>query len=137
MASIQDRMLRAAKLDVDLYEEVEADRDATGQAMTVVVLSAVAAGIGSLGSGSVSSIVTGTVITLVAWLVWVFLTYLIGTRLLPEPQTSADYGEMLRTIGFASAPGVIRVFGIVPGVGFLFFLVAGIWMLVATVIAVR
>lgn len=137
MASIQDRMLRAAKLDVDLYEEVEADRDATGQALTVVVLSAAAAGIGSLGSGSVSSIVTGTVITLVAWLVWVFLTYLIGTRLLPEPETSADYGEMLRTVGFASAPGVIRIFGIVPGVGFLFFLAAGIWMLVATVIAVR
>ncbi len=137
MASIQDRMLRAAKLDVDLYEEVEADRDATVQAMTVVVLAAVAAGIGSLGSGSVSSIVTVTLIALVSWLVWAFLTYIIGTRLLPEPQTSADYGELLRTIGFASAPGVIRVLGIVPGIGFLVFLVAGIWMLVAMVIAVR
>jgi hypothetical protein len=137
MATIQDRMLRAAKLDVALYEEVEADRDATVQAMTVVVLAAVAAGIGSLGSGSVSSIVTGTIIALVSWLVWAFLTYFIGTRLLPEPQTSADYGELLRTIGFASAPGVIRVFGIVPGVGFLFFLAAGIWMLIAMVIAVR
>ena len=89
MASIQDRMLRAAKLDVDLYEEVEADRDATGQAIAVVALSAVAAGLGSLGSGSVSSIVTGTVINLVAWLIWLFLIYLIGTRLLPEPQTSS------------------------------------------------
>ena len=136
-ASIQERMLRAAKLDVELYEEVEADRDATVQAMTVVVLAAVAAGIGSLGSGSVSSIVTGTLLALVSWLVWAFLTYFIGTRLLPEPQTSADYGELLRTIGFASAPGVIRVFGIIPGVGFLFFLAAGIWMLVAMVIAVR
>ena len=137
MASIQDRMLRAAKLDVELYEEVEADRDATVQAMTVVVLAAVAAGIGSLGSGSVSAIVTGTLIALVGWLVWAFLTYWIGTRLLPEPQTSADYGELLRTIGFASAPGVIRVLGIVPGIGFLVFLAAGIWMLVAMVIAVR
>lgn len=137
MASIQDRMLRAAKLDVELYEEVEADRDATVQAMTVVVLAAVAAGIGSLGSGSVSSIVTGTLIALVGWLVWAFLTYIIGTRLLPEPQTSADYGELLRTIGFASAPGVIRVLGIVPGIGIFVFLAAGIWMLVAMVIAVR
>jgi hypothetical protein len=137
MATIQDRMLRAAKLDVQLYEEVEADQDATMQAMVVVVLAAVAAGIGSLGSGSVSSIVTGTIVALVSWLVWAFLTYFIGTRLLPEPQTRADYGELLRTIGFASAPGVIRVFGIVPGVGFLVFLAAGIWMLIAMVIAVR
>jgi hypothetical protein len=137
MATIQSRMFRAAKLDVRLYEEVEADRDATVQAMIVVVLAAVAAGIGSLGSGSALGIVTGTVVALVGWLVWAFLTYFIGTRLLPEPETSADYGELLRTIGFASAPGLIRVFGIIPGLGVPLFLVAGIWMLVAMVIAVR
>jgi hypothetical protein len=130
-------MFRAAKLDVPLYEEVEADRDATVQAMIVVVLAAVAAGIGSLGSGSALGIVTGTVVALVSWLVWAFLTYFVGTRLLPEPQTSADYGEMLRTIGFASAPGVIRVFGIVPGLAAPLFFIAGIWMLIAMVIAVR
>ena len=137
MASIWDRMFRAAKLDAQLYEEVEADRDATVQAMTVVVLAAVAAGIGSLGSGSALGIVTGTIVALVGWLVWALLTYFIGTRLLPEPQTSADYGELLRTIGFASAPGVIRVLGIVPGLAAPLFLIAGIWMLVAMVIAVR
>ena len=137
MPSIQDRMIRAAKLDVRLYEEVEADRDALGQAMMVVVLSAVAAGIGSLGSGGLLAIVGGTIAALVGWLVWALLTYFIGTRLLPEPQTRADYGEMLRTIGFASSPGVIRVLGIIPGLGGLLFLVAGVWMLVAMVIAVR
>jgi hypothetical protein len=137
MASIWDRMFRAAKLDAQLYEEVEADTDATVQAMTVVVLAAIAAGIGSLGSGSATAIVTGTLVSLVGWLVWAFLTYFIGTRLLPEPQTSADYGELLRTIGFASAPGVIRALGIVPGLGAPLFLIGGIWMLVAMVIAVR
>ena len=137
MASIWDRMFRAAKLDAQLYEEVEADTDATMQAMTVVVLAAIAAGIGSLGSGSAGAIVTGTIVSLVGWLVWAFLTYFIGTRLLPEPQTSADYGELLRTIGFASAPGVIRALGIVPGLGAPLFLIGGIWMLVAMVIAVR
>ena len=137
MPTIWDRLFRAAKLDVQLYEEVEADRDATVQAMIVVVLAAVAAGIGSLGSGSATAIVTGTLVSLVGWLVWAFLTYFIGTRMLPEPQTSADYGELLRTIGFASAPGVIRALGIVPGLGAPLFLIGGIWMLVAMVIAVR
>jgi len=137
VATIQDRVIRAAKLDVQLYEEVEADQDATGQAMAVVVLSAVAAGIGSLGSGGLLGIVVGAIAALVGWLIWAFLTYFIGTRLLPEPQTQADYGELLRTIGFASAPGLIRVFGIIPGIAPLLFLVAAIWMLVAMVIAVR
>ncbi len=137
MASIWDRMFRAAKLDVQLYEEVEADTGATTQATIVVVLASLAAGIGTLGSGGVSGIVTGTIVALVGWLVWALLTLLIGTRLLPEPQTSADYGELLRTIGFASAPGVIRVFGIVPGLAAPLFLIGGIWMLVAMVIAVR
>ena len=137
MASIQDRMLRAAKLDVELYEEVEHDEGAQGQAMAVVVLSALAAGVGSLGTGGLTGLVVGTVSALIGWYVWAFLTYYIGTRLLPEPQTEADHGQLLRTIGFSSAPGVIRVVGIIPGLGPISFLVAGVWMLVAMVIAVR
>jgi hypothetical protein len=137
MANIQDRMLRAAKLDVELYEEVEHDEGALGQATTVVVPSAVAAGIGSLGIGGLSGLVSGTLAALLGWYVWAFLTYFIGTRLLPEPQTRADHGELLRTIGFSSAPGLIRVAGIIPGLGAIVFMVAGVWMLVAMVIAVR
>ncbi len=137
MATIQDRMLRAAKLDVQLYEEVEHDEGALRQATTVVVLSAVAAGIGSLGIGGLAGLVSGTLAALFGWYIWAFLTYFIGTRLLPEPQTRADYGELLRTIGFASAPGLIRVVGIIPGLGQIVFAVAGVWMLIATVIAVR
>jgi len=137
MADIQDRIIRAAKLDVQLYEEVEADREATGQAMAVVVMSAVAAGIGTLGTGGLFGVVGGTLLALVGWFIWAFLTYFIGTRLLPEPQTKADFGELLRTIGFASAPGLLRVFGVLPGLGPVIFMAAGIWMLVAMVIAVR
>ena len=130
-------MVRAAKLDVQLYEEVEADQGALGQATGVVILSAVAAGIGNLGTGGPLGLGIGTIGALVGWYVWALLTYFIGTKFLPEPQTRADYGELLRTIGFSSAPGVIRVFGIIPGLRALVFLVAGIWMLVAMVIAVR
>jgi hypothetical protein len=137
MATIQDRMLRAAKLDVQLYEEVEHDEGATGQATIVVILSALAAGIGSLGVGSLAGLVITTLAALFGWYVWAFLTYYIGTRLLPEPQTEADYGQLLRTIGFASAPGLIRVLGIIPGLGPFVFAVAGVWMLIAMVIAVR
>ena len=137
MDRLQDRMIRAAKLDVQLYGEVEADSGAMHQAMTVVVLSAVAAGIGNIADGGLPGIVIGTLGALVGWYVWAFLTYFIGTRLLPEPDTRADHGELLRTIGFASAPGLIRVFGIVPGFTTFVFAVAGVWMLVAMVIAVR
>jgi hypothetical protein len=79
----------------------------------------------------------GTLAALVGWYIWSFLTYWIGTRFLPEPQTRADYGELLRTIGFSSAPGVIRVLGLIPGLTGPVFLAASIWMLVAMVIAVR
>ncbi|MGD8251361.1 MAG: hypothetical protein PVF20_03570 [Desulfobacterales bacterium] len=137
MTDFKNRMLRAAKLDVSLYEEVEADKGATTQAMVVVMLSSVAAGIGSVGSGGVGGIVFGTVAALVGWYVWAYLTYFIGTRFLPEADTDADHGELLRTIGFSSAPGLIRVAGIIPGLGTVAFSVAGIWMLAAMVIGVR
>lgn len=137
MASLQDRMIRAARLDVHLYEEVEADQQAMPQAMGVVVLSAVAAGIGGGATGGLGGILVGTLAALVGWYVWAVLTYFIGTRLLPEAQTKADLGELLRTTGFSSAPGVVRLLGIVPGLRWLVFSAAGIWMLIAMVIAVR
>lgn len=126
-----DRMVRAAKLDVSLYEEVEADQSATGQAMGVVVLSSVAAGV------AVGGIVTGTIFALIGWCIWAVLTYLIGAKLFPEPETRADVGELLRTIGFSSSPGVIRVLGIIPPLTKIVFVVAWMWMLIAMVIAVK
>ena len=137
MASLGDRMIRAAKLDRDLYEEVEADTGATRQAMLVVVLSSVAAGIGSAGGGGLKGLLLGTLSALVAWYIWAFLTYFIGTRLLPESQTEADMGQLLRTIGFSSSPGLLRILGILPGLTGIVFLICAIWMLVAMVIAVR
>jgi len=137
MGSLGERMIRAAKLDASLYEEVEADRGALGQATAVVVLASLAAGFGAFARGGVGGFLLATIAALAGWYVWAFLTYWIGTRFLPEPQTQADYGELLRTIGFSSSPGVIRVLGVIPGLTGLVFLVASIWMLVAMVIAVR
>jgi len=135
--SLQRRMLRAAMLDADLYEEVEADPSTIGQATTVVVLSAVAAGVGNYDEGGLTGVGLGIVGALIGWYVWAFLTYWIGTRLLPEPQTEADHGELLRTLGFASAPGLLRVIAIVPGLQTLVLVGTGIWMLVSGVVAVR
>jgi len=132
-----DRMIRAAKLDVNLYEEVEADKNAMRQAMGVVVLSSLAAGVGSIGTLGLGGILLGTLAALGGWYVWAWLTYFIGTRFLAEPQTEADLGQLLRTTGFSSSPGLIRVLGIIPGLGTVVFAAASIWMLVAMVIAVR
>jgi len=137
MASFMDRIIRAAKLEANLYEEVEADTGAMGQAVGVVVLSSVAAGVGSIEEVGASGILIGTIAALIGWFIWAYLTYIIGTKLLPEPQTRADAGELLRTIGFASSPGLIRVLGIIPVVGGVVFFAASVWMLVAMVVAVR
>ncbi|MGH2659360.1 MAG: hypothetical protein ACRDHS_06770, partial [Actinomycetota bacterium] len=91
LARFTDRVIRAAKLDVHLYEEVEADREALRPAMAVVVLSSLAAGVGSIGRGGPGGIVIGTIAALIGWYVWAYLTYFIGTRVLPEPRTHADH----------------------------------------------
>ena len=139
MASLTDRMVGAAKLDVGVYEEVEADTGATGQAMAVVILSSLAGGIGSVGlaAGGFGGVVGGGIAALIGWVSWAVLTYLIGTRLLAEPQTHADVGELLRTLGFAQSPGLARILGVIPILGPFVLLVVSIWMLAAMVIAVR
>ena len=135
--SFNNRIIRATMLDSNLYEEVEADKGALGQAITIVVLSSIAAGIGLYKTGGFNGIITGTVASLISWYVWAYLTYFIGTKFLPEPQTEADLGELLRTIGFSSSPGLLRVFYFVPGIGALVYLISSFWMLIAMIIAVR
>ena len=137
MASLTERMLGAAKLDAATYVEIEADTTATPQAMLVVVVANLAAGIGVLRVLGIGGLLMTTLISLIGWYVWAFVTYFVGTRFLPGPKTQADVGQLLRTIGFSASPGLIRVLGIVPGLGTLVAFVASLWMLVAMVVAVR
>jgi hypothetical protein len=136
MASWVQRMVGAARLDAATYEEVEADTRANGQALAVVILSALAAGIGGLLERSHGPFV-GLVLALFEWVIWAFLIWLIGTKILPEPETRSDVGELLRTTGFAASPGILRVVGPVPILGTIVNVVVWVWMLATMVVAAR
>lgn len=142
LSSLVQRMIRAARLDNELYEEVERNEAATRDALYVVLIVAVATGIGAaLGraiagqpAGIVGALVGGIIGDLFSWVVWAGVTLLIGTRLF---QGTATYGELLRTIGFAVSPRVLNIFSFIPVLGGLIVLITAIWALVAGVVAVR
>jgi len=138
MSTFIERMIGAAKLDVHTYEEVEADATATTQAMAVVVLSSLAQGIAGLTQGGGGfGFVAGAMGALIGWFIWAFLVYIIGTKIIPEPQTRSNLGELLRTTGFSASPGLLRVLGVIPLLGGLIMVAVSIWMLIAMIIAVR
>lgn len=135
MNSFVRRMVGAAKLDTATYEEVEADRGATGQALGVVFLSSLAILIGDF-TGDLD-ILVGFVGGFVGWMVWVLFIWIAGVKLLPEPQTRSDIGELVRTTGFAASPGLLRVFGLIPFLGSMVAVVVYLWTLAAMILAVR
>lgn len=131
------RMLRAARLEPDLYEEVEADRSAMAQSVAVIMLSGLATGVGaSLTEGPIG-LLNAVLLSLTAWLLCGLAAWTVGTHLLAEPDTEASFTEVLRVTGFSSSPGLLRVFGVTPLLAGLVSLVTGIWMLVAMVVAIR
>ena len=136
MTSFTDRMIGAAKLDVRIYEEVEGDTGATGQAMGVVLLASLANAIGA-GLGGLGPFVVVGIGALIGWAISAFTIYIVGAKIWPESQTRADVGELMRTMGFAQAPGVLRVLESFPGVGSLVLFCISIWLLVTMVVAVR
>ncbi|HZQ91144.1 MAG TPA: YIP1 family protein [Terriglobales bacterium] len=125
-------MQRLQTLPLPTYEEVEKDASATGQALAVVILSSIAAGLGQR-----HGFVIALIAALLGWFAWAFLIYFIGTKLLFEPQTHADVGQLLPTTGFSAAPGLLRVLGIIPLLGPVTMLFIALWTLVAMIIAVR
>ena len=135
-SNLLNRIYRAIKIDPELYEEVEHDKSATLQAAIVVVLSSLAAGVGAIHLGA-SNFFLGPLVSLASWYFWAFLIFIVGTKLFPDKETKSDHGELLRTIGFSSAPGLIRIFGITPELMTVTFIGSSFWMLVCMVVAVR
>jgi len=137
MNKFANRVIRAMRLESSLYEEVEADRTATGQAMAVVILASIAGGIGTGGLVGLRGVLFISLAALGGWVVWALITYIVGTKILPTAQTRSNPGELLRTLGFANSPGLLSIFGLIPVLGGLVKLVVPIWILIAWVIAVR
>ena len=131
-----NRIIRACKLDISLYEEVEADQSATIQAAIVVVLSSIAAGIGAISLGA-SNFLVAPALSLLSWYVWAYVIYFVGVKLFGGTKTKSNHGELLRTIGFSSAPGLIRVFGVTPELMTVTFIGSAFWMLACMVVAVK
>ena len=133
-----ERMVGAARLDPKVYEEVEADRSATRQAILVVTLVGVATGIGFWGAGEgLAGLVEGVVGGFFSWAVWASITYLIGTTMFRTPETEANWGQLVRTTGFAQSPGALRIFAFIPGIGPAILFAGFLWIFAAMVIAVR
>ena len=130
------RVYRAIKIDIELYEEVEKDKSATIQAGIVVVLSSLAAGIGALQMGS-SNFLLAPALSLLSWYVWAYVIYFVGVKLFGDVKTKSNHGELLRTIGFSSAPGLIRIFGVTPDLMTVTFIGSAFWMLACMVVAVK
>ncbi|MFL2883279.1 MAG: hypothetical protein ACJZ69_03265 [Pelagibacteraceae bacterium] len=131
-----NRVYRAIKIEIELYEEVEKDRNATIQAGMVVVLSSLAAGVGALQMG-MSNFLLAPVMSLLSWYVWAYVIYFVGVKMFSGPKTKSSHGELLRTIGFSSAPGLIRVFGVTPDLMTVTFIGSAFWMLACMVVAVK
>ena len=136
------RMLGAARLNVDTYEEVEKDGGATIQALLVVILVTIASIVGELlGSGEdvdvVRAMIFGIVFGVVSWAVWALATWIIGSTILKTEDTEADWGQLARCTGFAQTPRILSVFSFIPVVGVLILLATSVWSFACMIVAVR
>jgi hypothetical protein len=137
MASFGERVVGAMKLDAHTFEDVERDPTAIGQAAGVIVLAAVSTGLGWVYYNGLSRIVSGVVTSLLAYAIWALVIWLIGTKVMPDPATKADFPETFRTVGFAASPGVLGIVTIIPILGWLLSAVIWLWQIAAMVVAVR
>ena len=135
--SLPNRMIRAARLDSQLYEEVENDTSATSQAAIVVTIAALAAGIAALFRDGIATAIVGVIGALIGWVLWAAITYFVGKTFFATAETQVDLGEMLRALGFSYSPGIFAIVGSIPVLGGIVALVIAIWQLIASVIAVR
>jgi len=137
MADLTGRMIGAMQADVKTFTEIEADPNAMGQAITVIVIAGIASLIGNIFRRGIIGGILGLITSIVGYAIFSLLVFLIGTKLMPEPTTKADFNQTFRVVGFAASPGIFNVLAIIPVLGVLISFLVGIWSLVIGVIAVR
>ena len=137
MASFGERVVGAMKLDPNTFEEIERDETAMGQAVGVIALAAVSTGIGWIFYGGVTGIVKGVILQLIGYGVWAGIVWIVGTKVMPDPETKADFVETFRVVAFAAAPGVLGIVTIIPILGWLLSMVLWLWAIAAMVVAVK
>ena len=130
------RLQKAIMLDVSFYEEVENDKKFTDQAMMTVVLVSIVQGLMIAGFAPIA-LVQGILGSLVRFIIWAFFIAFVGTRILPEPETKSNTGELIRTLGFAYAPGLLVIFKVLPFISSFVDPIVVILQLAAMTIAVR
>lgn len=129
-----NRIIGVLKLDVNTYEEIEADESATSQAAIIVAVVAIVGGLigggisAAMGGSFWGSFLTQLLGAFIGWFVWAAVTYFVGTSLFGG---QSNIGQMLRVLGFAQAPGIL---GIIPVCGAF---IGWIWTLACTFIAIR
>ena len=131
-----NRIYRSIKIDPQLFDEVQKDKKATIQAAGVVVLSSTAAGVGAIQLGA-NSFFLAPALSLISWFVWAYIVYFVGVKLFPDIKTKTSHSALLRTIGFSSAPGIIRIFGFNSDLMTVTFIGSAFWMLACMVVAVK
>jgi hypothetical protein len=125
------------KLEPNAFEDVERDPTAIGQAVGVIVLAAVSAGIGNIYWGGITGIVTTALTSLIGFLIWSLIVWLVGTKLMPEPTTKADFAETFRVLGFSASPGLLSFITIIPILGYLIMFVIWLWQMASMIVAVK
>ncbi|HEX8031878.1 MAG TPA: hypothetical protein VF491_25605 [Vicinamibacterales bacterium] len=133
------RFMGALALDASAFEDIEADRSAALQSLTVVTMAAAAGGVAAIGLGLVglTGFMVGAVMVFGAWLVWIATIAVIGTVALPEPQTRSSMPELIRTLGFATAPGVLIAFAAMPSAAPIVIALVSAWVIADAVVAMR
>ncbi len=131
-------MIGAARLDPAIYEELEHEYGATVPALLVVVLVSLASGVAVLPAIGLAGVYTQAATAFISWTLFVVIAYLIGTKALPGPETSATIGELVRTLGFAQTPVLLLALGgVFPPVLLVLGPLVFVWVVLATVIALR
>ena len=135
--TVTERVTGVLTLRPSVFEEIEADKHANVQALAVVVLASIAAGLGGGLSDGPFGMVRETVGAVVGWVMWAGVTYVLGARLMPERDTHTDMGELLRVIGYSYAPSFFALFAGIPLIGYGIRVAVDFWLLATTVLAVR
>ena len=137
---ISRSMIRVITFDTAIYAEVADDKGATLQALSIVLISVFVAGVSAFvaaGFEGFDLVVSQMFLASVGWVLWVSITYFVGTQIFKKRAPDRDWKSLARALGFAQSAGVLRILAVIPGLGVALTLVVLAWIFIASILAIR
>ena len=128
-------IFRSLRLDKSLYRDARNFSEISIY-FALIIMEGIS---GAIATSSLikTNILLSGITAIFSWFIWSLLIFVIGVKVFPEKETKVNFKKILIGVGYAHAPGILRILGFIPEMVIPIVLITQFWIFASLIIATK